>query len=395
MLQEEAANPLSVFDSIQRTDNEPKLRAESRFTYLNRSGTVAAGRMRNQIDLWYAEHPADDRYELRQRLRSGDEHGFDSAFQELVLNALARALGCKLCSHPDLPGTSKHPDFVVRSEEHGLAYMEAVSASEVSRKAEGAENRTATLLDGLDRLETDDFFVGTTIRQRGTQAPSARRLRSSVDGILRSLEPTELAAKLHGGGLSELPRFPITLDDWVLDLTVMPKSKPGGRLIGIEMTGVQEIDTTSPLRAALKRKAGRYGELDSPYVIAINTNDMFAEQEDVITALYGTETLQVTSSADGHTTVVPSRVRDGLWLCEDGPQNTRVSAVMFTRHLTPANLMLKADARLYLNPWASRPYFGELGRLDTVVLAENSISVRPGRALREVLKLDLSWPGWD
>src|SRR6185437_11128089 len=266
MLETDQPSRLSVFDLLPRTDKEPKKRSESRFEYLNRSDTLARERMCGQIDRWYAEYPDDGRHELRQRFRSGNDRDFDSALHELVLHALAKALRCELRLHPDLQGSSKHPDFILESSPHCNTYLEAVNPTDLSPEEEGAEKRKGAVLDGLDDLDMQDFGVGITQRRTGKQPLSQKRLRSRVKEILQSLDPATLADKLSSGGIEALPRFSLHEDDWELELTVMPKSTPGGRLIGIEMTEVHKIDTTSPLRARLKRKAGRYGELNLPYI---------------------------------------------------------------------------------------------------------------------------------
>jgi hypothetical protein len=163
-------------------------------------------------------------------------------------------------------------------------------------------------------------------------------------------------------------------------------SLPPAPLIGIEMTPARDIDTITPLNAALKKKSRRYGRLDKPYLIAVSAMDMFADEPSVRAALFGTEEVRFKRLPDG-TWTVDNKYRDALWMSDTGPQYTRVSGVLFARKANPGNLLSGADMVLYLNPWADCPYTGELTQLRTVHQENAECNIRPGRSVREILQL--------
>jgi hypothetical protein len=147
-----------------------------------------------------------------------------------------------------------------------------------------------------------------------------------------------------------------------------------------------DIDTITPLNAALKKKSSRYGRLDKPYIIAVSAMDMFADEPSVRAALFGTEEVRF-KPLPNETWTVCNKYREALWMSDTGPQYARVSGVLFARKANPGSLLSGADMVLYLNPWADRPYSGELTQLRTVQQEETEYNARPGRSVREILQL--------
>jgi hypothetical protein len=113
------------------------------------------------------------------------------------------------------------------------------------------------------------------------------------------------------------------------------------------------VDTTGPLRRAIKEKAGRYGDLDLPYVIAVLVEHPHIDEEDLVNSLYGSIAVQVPVSAMGRGQPRLVRQRDGVWM-GNRPRNTRVSAVVTVINLGPA-FVARLQPTFWPNPWAVRP----------------------------------------
>ncbi len=78
----------------------------------------------------------------------------------------------------------------------------------------------------------------------------------------------------------------------------------------------------------------------------------------------------------------------GFWGTEATANHRRVSAVLFTKNLWPATVLMgQVYACLYLNPWAHRPYEGLLTHLPSVKFEDGEIRHYPGAPLYELLKL--------
>src|SRR5260370_35218992 len=119
---------VTVFDRTARTDASPKKRAESIFTYRNRSARPGDVTSRALIEDWFSRTPSPEREELRARFRCDDEIDC-SPFQELCLHELLLRQQCTLVPHPRLVGTEKGPDDLVSQPEGADFIVEATSAN--------------------------------------------------------------------------------------------------------------------------------------------------------------------------------------------------------------------------------------------------------------------------
>ena len=125
--------------------------------------------------------------------------------------------------------------------------------------------------------------------------------------------------------------------------------KPKTLVIGLSRGGM--IDSSTPVQHAIKKKAGKYGSLDAPLVVAVNVTDEFFDKGDEMSVLFGPQ--QVTFTPDRPD--LPGRLTrkaDGVWI-KGGykPRYTRLAAVLIFRDIAPWNLH-GAPNCLYVNPHA-------------------------------------------
>jgi hypothetical protein len=81
----------------------------------------------------------------------------------------------------------------------------------------------------------------------------------------------------------------------------IPKNirRPGARAIGGRMLPGGVVRPEEAIKSAVERKAGRYGDIELPFVIAVNSLEDFARPGDAIDALFGT-TGVIMSEDSGH-----------------------------------------------------------------------------------------------
>jgi len=141
----------------------------------------------------------------------------------------------------------------------------------------------------------------------------------------------------------------------------------------------------------VSRKAGRYGDLDLPYIIAVNALADFAERTSVVEALFGTEYIAVEEVDGVWRDPEVRRNLDGVWRGPQGPINTRVSAVVSTQRLTLWSVAQRR-ARVTLNPWARRPFAASPFTVDRSWVENDRLHSADGRPLAEVFGLPAGWP---
>jgi hypothetical protein len=242
-----------------------------------------------------------------------------------------------------------------------LAYLEAVRASGTSAEDRAAENRANAVYDVLERVESPDFFVGVRFRGAPRSTPPARAIRQFVQDRLNeaSYETVANAWSEVSGGEAQFPiEWAFNHDGWEVGFFPIPKrgdarGQSEVRPLGIFFHDAHAIDPVSDLRAAVKRKAGRYGELGGPYIIAVNGAGMAADRDAMLKALLGTIAFQFPTSRGpkGGRWV---RNPDGVWYGGTAARNTRISAILYVDYTHPTAV---ASAKLALieNPWARFP----------------------------------------
>ena len=150
------------------------------------------------------------------------------------------------------------------------------------------------------------------------------------------------------------------------------------------------VQPQAPIRDAVIGKATRYGDLDLPYVVAVNAMSDYADEENAIDALFGSLAVVVRRTEAGYEDE-PTRMPDGAWRGRSGSINTRVSAVLSTERLTPWSVGQR-QARLIVNPCAQKP-LPELSLGIDVLRVQAPVLRRfPGEDLRSLFGLPEGWP---
>lgn len=392
---------MRLFDDIVRDYEGPAGYAEPRFTYLNRSARPTASRVRQVLEDWFSRYPSESQPDLRGRFRSADDSPHCSAFFELFLHELLLRLGCHVKVHPEISGTTRHPEFLVESPSGSRFYIEAVVATSESKEKTAARARMNVVYDALNRLDSPDFFIGMYLSGAPETPPRARRIRAFLAERLRSLNPDEIARILESGGIDAVPHWHYQHEGWNIDFFPIPKSAgvrgcPGVRPIGYHFHEPCWVNPKAAIRDVIVKKAGRYGDITLPYVVAVNALGEYVDRDDIMDALFGERqiTIRLPQARDRRARDIEpkmTRALNGVWTSESGPRYTRVSAVLMTVRLSPWNLP-RADICLYHNPYCQRAYTSELTCLPQAVPEDDYMEWHDGESLSAIFNLPLGWP---
>ena len=379
---------ITAFDDIPRDGEEPASHLIGRFDYLNASGRPEATAVRGLIDAWLGDYPAANRPEMIRRLRSRDDVLHRSALFELMLHALLRRQGFTIIEiEPELPN-GRAPDFLVEAPGGQRFYLEATLASGMDNVAAGADRRMREALQAIDDVASPDFFLHLHTRGTPSQPIAVARLRRAVQRFVDQLDYDQAVRRAEAG----LPSAPIWQhDEHGAHFMIQPVPKnlrrPGGRAIGGRMLPGGVIHPEVAIKSAVEGKAGRYGDIDLPLVIAVNALEDFARVDDAIDALFGTAGVIIPE--DG----APRRTRnaDGAWRGPGGPVYTRSSAVLFVERFSAWSVGQRS-LRLILNPWARSPVADLPLGVEVKEVVDNRLETRPGQSLREIFDLPEGWP---
>ncbi|MCZ2820776.1 hypothetical protein O2V63_10585 [Modestobacter sp. VKM Ac-2977] len=208
-------------------------------------------------------------------------------------------------THPDVPGTSKHPDFLVHASQP--FYLEAVSVGMAPEKRT-SERRHRDVEAILDNTRVDGWTLSFEWHRIGPRPPKAVRLRNRLvtwlDDLDRSHDTDEYAGR---------PKFSYDDDGWKLDFTALPVGSDQAPLVAIRGAGrARGADNKAGLNRVLGAKSNRYGaDLPYPLVTAVLSNtESPTRPYDVQPTLYGMHWLG------------PSQVADFTELSTDGHWRT-------------------------------------------------------------------------
>ncbi len=142
-----------------------------------------------------------------------------------------------------------------------------------------------------------------------------------------------------------------------LKILILPDASSGNELSGVQgiVSGVHTITTGSRIRQALEENAGKYGQIDGPFLIAIYGKGEFpVRPEDEIDALFGDREWLVPKRGVGQ--VSERRKPNGFFTStrEGKPRHENVSAVLFYRFKWLENNHVHLSY-IYHYPLAQRP----------------------------------------
>ena len=381
-----------LFDHKIRTDNKPANHNDNTFDFYDRSNSKEVETVRDTLNSWFEKYPKSDKKDLKSRFKDN----FSSAFYELFIHELFHKQGFELTPHPEIKGTEKRPDFLVKGK--GLEfYLEAKESTDKSEKDVALENRLNRLYDEINTTKSPNFFFRINQIQLKTEnQPSGKKVVRFLENRLDDYDPEKIEDHLRTNGLEGLE--PITYEDKNLKLVIslIPKSPQKRGDTNSRPIGLYPIDSFTggsdeSIKSGIEKKATRYGQLDKPFLVCINsTSSKGTDHYDIMNALFGS--LMITYSTDPNN---PNdrweRGFDGAFRNTQGPKYTRMSAVFIT-NVHSANLHV-ANHWLVKHPFAQNNLDLDAFSLSKIEVVDNKIETKEGDSIREILDIEPNWLG--
>ncbi|MYV53719.1 hypothetical protein [Streptomyces sp. SID3212] len=322
---------MAVYTSRNRTDASPNRASESKSEFFERIAGPFWDQVRDVINEWWSHLPDHAQSGLRSRLldRNSDTNVF-SALWELYLHEMLLGSGCTVELEPGIGTRGKNPDFLVTRDGKQFV-VEAIWTTQ--RLGDPGTILPPHLNDAIDSVPSPNFFVSCEIEKTGSATPPQKRLKSELMRWLADLDPDRVIAE-HERDVP-LPKYTWQEAGWCLSFEAIPRSPgkrgdPTSRTIGI-YPAMDWLDNDSErVFDAVKRKGGKYGDLELPFIVAVGHAAAFPEDEDIETALYGSS---VEYSHAGAPTF--GRRPDGYWTATYNHAHGRVSGVLIVDNPAP------------------------------------------------------------
>ena len=266
-------------------------------------------------------------------------------------------------------------------------YLESTTTNELSPKEKRAEKIINIFLDSINEIKSKDFFISINPEGIPTKPINGKKNVNDLRKWLSSLDYDEVERNFCKGSYDQISKEYIT-DEVVFQISIIPKYKNRGeteRLIGSQMYEAKWLNTKQSIRKVIEKKATRYGELNKPFILAINVLALSCDTTDVMEALFGTEKYIYRYIENETYPPIVTRENDGKF---SKKINTRLSGIMIIEKFNPWNIHVKIPV-LYLNPWAKFPYEGKLLDLPHYYPEGGEIKFNPGNDYKSFIPNDL------
>jgi hypothetical protein len=377
-----------LFENRERIRKEPLRRGGSLFDFYDSCASLGYDEFRSVVNGWLAQMPAGDRNELITRMRYGGDREFGASLSELSLHAFILGSGCRASPHPEVPGTTKRPDYAATDQAGApLAYIEVTTVNPPAEQV-AERNRENPVYNAINAAKVPaGSILGYKLVRAGKSSPALRPLVAEVERWARD---NAQAAKTKEVSKS------FTAGDWVVELDLYSggsNPEPPTQAIGVAQMGGGVIAPHKDLRDALYGKTRKYGALDKPYLIAVaDGKDQLFSKDSIHSALseavFGDEIVQF-KGGTAHIT----QAKNGFWHGPKGPRNQHVSGVL----LLPETGLWKLREEkwqpvLAVNPWAERTLPVALRRMSRFEADNGSWVFREGERFADIVGLPDPWP---
>jgi hypothetical protein len=358
-----AAEPTTLFSCGSRPADPSLPSTASAYARLDCDPADAGDRLRRTLEGWFGRLPVHARPSLGAAFRRSRLPDHLGAFWELYVHELALRLAYDVdvdIGRED-PGW-RRPDFLLRRDDRQM-WVEATVILGDDAIHPADRTRVDQLYDAIERIEVRDYLLDVRTAQVGDTTPGRRSIGRPLERWLRELDYDQVLALRETD--SPRPQHTFGFDDWVVHITAsawLPelRGRPDLGVIGSKTEGVgrvADVDTfkhfedAGPIGRELRRKAGWYGELDHPFVIAALCAGPLVTDHDIAQGLIGPIRYRLDPRGGGAS---GGYEHDGLWLGPEGLRNRRVSGVLTVASLRPTAIAV-VEPVLWTAPEASHP----------------------------------------
>lgn len=392
---------LTLFDEIARTDKSAQKQRKSYYAVINRSACAEYESARQLLETWFLDYPSDpeqNRASLRGKFRSDEDYNHLSAFFELYTHTLLKHQGLLVYpEHRVVQMVGRPIDFFIKPPDDPPFYLEAVVAMDSEAEIE-SEKRLAELRQSLSKIDDPNFLLDFKWERKSEKQLPTAQMRLDLQKWLKGLDPHEYTS-------GEKKPEPATYErnGWKLFFFAIPRSRQGQLkhpVLGQPLSA-QWAPLKNSLRKNLEEKAkeDRYGNLEYPYVIAVNILALDSLGCDLDEVFFGKEVYQFNKESGEETTtrspLLPNRPyrENGFWLARGRWRNEHVSAVLLVNGLWPLSIAHKTPI-LWHNPSAAKPLNPSIWQGPQMVFDPNTSrwKFRNGKNACEILNLTEAWP---
>ncbi|GAB2515867.1 hypothetical protein [Spirosoma aerophilum] len=317
------------------------------YEFYDNSAIEKFEKVRNKLNDWFSRYPDSAKKQLKRDFQSN----FDSAFFELFVHELFLQQGFSLIPHPAVPNSTKNPDFLAKKGEVEI-YLEAKVATDESNAERAIKAKQNVIYDTINQIKCPDYWISVKeINFLSNKQAKLSRIKQSLQHNIDKYG--DLFVSKKEDTYFDRQEKCITYKDENIEIAIslwpcsVEKSRPIGSYLGDSFMGGCE----ESIRNAIKAKGYRYGTLNKPYIVCINSlSYKHTYTEDVYDALFGRERVKSFVDLNNLNQEFKSS-SDGIFDESFKHSYSSVSGVFITR-VFPSNMHV-ADHWLIKHPFSS------------------------------------------
>ena len=176
-------------------------------------------------------------------------------------------------------------------------YAEAKIVKNKSHQQEALDRKINEFYDNLSKLDSKGFLLNLdTFILKTQKQPSTKGLIKRIEKELEGLDPDLVTEKVTQKGIESIPVIEIEKDDLLLKIKPMPVI-PSAREKKKRPIGMYPMESfwsggEESLKDSISMKARRYGKLDRPFIVCVNSMDIqISGTHDIENAIWGSSAI--------------------------------------------------------------------------------------------------------
>ncbi|MBR9777629.1 MAG: hypothetical protein GYB55_22435 [Cytophagales bacterium] len=325
-----------LFSHTPRKQSMKSKFSQRSYDFLDNSNWGIAHEVRSILQDWSNDFNPDNDFLSSFKT---EEH-FQSQFFELFIWKYFTALGFSI-DKSDRDVLTTIPDFLCADGQSNFF----IECTTVKFRQEQIKNK---ILDTIENMALPSIWFSINFRKSSNRVPSLKRIREEINFQLSQSSDS----------------FEFNNNDWIIKFRTYPKNEKMTTNVFSIYGGNSKNDGFLNLQNSLQKKAKMNYDINSkPFILAVNTNDVFLKDEEFLKILYG--------KVEGKQSNLQPTREDSLFLSKgDLSKNRHISAVLICNNLTPWH-MDSCKISLWHNPNANIPFSSPSGLCDSVTIKEN------------------------
>ena len=379
--------PVRLFDEKERACTKPPLRAETTYSFYDRSSLEEFARLRRMLQRWVDRLPPVKQKDIVGRMRhqgSGswrEQQNFYGAFFELFLHEFLNGTGGYTVVEPKIGNLT--PDFgVTETRQDGTQVHYVVEASDINFEGAKTDWKELRALDILDEIEAPDYHLMVQTKGSLATMPRKRDLMRPFEELVSNANYDDLSAiaELHSSIGDLMPKAEFHHGDWTITGKLFPVPRENhprkGGFIPLEVSKVRDFREIEQIKKRLYEKAQRYRDVDN-LIITLRSDSLGHSLGE---ALFGHVTYAIDIPKD---TSLPPQARriqapDGFWFNTEGLLNQNVIGVVEFHELHP-RCVGAATAVFYSNPYSTKPLPAWASEVTHADYSDGSVKIVAGK----------------